>query len=195
MKHRIDGRTIESPREVDAALRGFRSVLGPCGFNALPTSHGYRWELSAGAALPVEVSGRSLLAIPFADGPTFRIAAQCFSRTDPRARQAFAGLTMSVLYQELQSGPVAPLLRVEWEAEDKPSEAKHAQPHWHVYGAGANQVLAPDRLHLALAARWHEADETPIYTQLSEANVARWIAGCLRYTQGQLRNVASRRSA
>lgn len=202
MRKTVEGVTIDGPRELDAALRGFRAVLGPCGFNIAPAPNGFRWELSAQTASAVPLERRRALAIPFGDGPTHRVAAECFSRTGPRAEQIFSGLSIDVLRLELQSGPVEPLLRVEWQAQEAPEDCAHAQPHWHVYGSVLQDEpltesyadTSLERMHFAVAARWHEAVAAPIYVTLDDTNLDRWIKGCLSYVWAQLQYLRRRRS-
>ncbi len=108
----------------------------------------------------------------------------------------------------------SPLLRAEW--DDSEPNGLHAQPHWHVYPAGAGAGRhppgivfpmapgdpidfpqargateketkdKPPRFHYAMAARWHQDGDSSCRCTLSERGLLLWLGGCITYIRRQL---------
>ena len=109
-----------------------------------------------------------------------------------------------VFYAPGESAEPFPLVRAEW-SSDQESNARHAQPHWHVYpwpqapstipiGMQRSRrvgALELERCHWAMCGQF-QLSPGGHHVALATADIARWIEQCLVYSLGQLAYVSDK---
>lgn len=198
---RFGNEKVERPGEIPICRQTLADFLQipTVSFRENLGGNGVVFELSGPANKPAEATGRSYTVLPLLDldGTYFWVAVvldYVFERGLLELRA-----TSIVLFHGLAESTKDPLLRAEW--ENFPPPRPHAQPHWHVYPASYVGHDGPDAgaaiLHLAMAARWHDADggDEPHYTELSGEGVVRWMRGCLTYLGSEVAFLAKKRPA